>query len=183
MPQVDSLHSVDAGPTPFQSGGVGFRPIISLNCVRRASAVSCPARPTRKAGSLPAVPNAINHYGFSKGAGGITGWRLDAPSARRQPFFNSLGDDACTRDTICMNLPVIKCRFRASSREPRPFAIMTTAPKPRQRRRAAITQADSLRTIRAAQAAGWSHVEIEQPCGTIVRIKPGHRLLSQASIF
>jgi hypothetical protein len=50
---------------------------------------------------------------------------------------------------------------------------MTTAAKPRQRRRAAITQADLLRTIRAAQSAGWNHVEIEHPCGTIVRLRPG----------
>ena len=50
---------------------------------------------------------------------------------------------------------------------------MTPSVKPRQRRRAAITQADLLRTIRAAQAAGWSHVEIESPCGTVIRIKPG----------
>jgi hypothetical protein len=48
-----------------------------------------------------------------------------------------------------------------------------TAAKPRQRRRAAITQADLLRTIRAAQAAGWNHVEIEHTCGTIVRLRPG----------
>jgi hypothetical protein len=50
---------------------------------------------------------------------------------------------------------------------------MTTAAKPRQRRRAAITQADLLRTIRAAQAAGWNHVEIEHVDGTVIRLRPG----------
>jgi hypothetical protein len=51
---------------------------------------------------------------------------------------------------------------------------MNTPPRPkRQRHRAPFSQTDYLRAIRAAQAAGWSHVEIEKPCGTVLRIKPG----------
>jgi hypothetical protein len=43
----------------------------------------------------------------------------------------------------------------------------------RQRRRVGPTQADLLRTIRAAQAAGWHHVEIEHVDGTVIRLRPG----------
>jgi hypothetical protein len=52
------------------------------------------------------------------------------------------------------------------------FGALTPSTK-RQRRRTGPTQADLLRTIRAAQAAGWHSVEIEQPCGTIIRLRPG----------
>jgi hypothetical protein len=38
------------------------------------------------------------------------------------------------------------------------------------RRRAAIDQASIARAIRAAKQAGAAAVEVQQPCGTIIRI-------------
>jgi hypothetical protein len=46
-------------------------------------------------------------------------------------------------------------------------------PRVNKRRRTAVTQTDLLRVIKAASSAGWTHVEIEQPCGTIIRLRPG----------
>jgi hypothetical protein len=66
-----------------------------------------------------------------------------------------------------------KCRLRRLSVLEIEFQ-MNTPPKPkRQRSRAPFSQADLLRAIRAAKAEGWSHVEIERPCGTVIRLRHG----------
>jgi hypothetical protein len=48
---------------------------------------------------------------------------------------------------------------------------MTPCPEPKRRRRAMPSQADLLRAIRAAQAAGWESVTIEHE-GTIIKFQP-----------
>jgi hypothetical protein len=120
----------------------------------------------------------------------------DACYPRRDPAeHSSLGED-CRRScsvpreppafSICAARPTLResahglvChrirRLRTSPRAQSLFAArgrMTSAAKPRQRRRTGPTKTDLLKTLRAAQEIGWN-VEIIHTCGTIIRLRPG----------
>jgi hypothetical protein len=43
----------------------------------------------------------------------------------------------------------------------------------KRRRRASLNKADLLRVLQAAQAQGWTHVEITRPCGTVIALRRG----------
>jgi hypothetical protein len=94
-----------------------------------------------------------------------------SPALLRSPGFFPMPRLRITRDLEIVNAchrpsekPSASCIFTCTAN----ILRHDDSTKTTSMRRAAITQADLLRTLRAAQAAGW-----EQPCRTIIRLRPG----------